>query len=52
MRMLKIAALSLTAAATLAAGTAPAVAAPKHKHKVCKVERVKGHKKTVCRWVR
>lgn len=56
MQLIKLAALTIAAGATLGVAAVPAVAAPhRHKprpHKVCKIERVHGHAKRVCRWVR
>ena len=51
MRLIKFAALSLAAGAALAVAAAPAIAKP-HRHQVCKIERVHGHAKRVCHWVR
>jgi hypothetical protein len=50
MRILKIAGLSIAAAATLTVASAPAFAHP-HRHQVCKFERHHGHKMRVCHWV-
>ncbi len=55
MRLFKFTALSIAAAGVLVVGTAPALAAPHRGHKphqVCKVQRVHGHAKRVCHWVR
>ncbi len=52
MRLFKLAALTVAAVATL--GASASMARPVHHkpHKVCKIQRVHGHAKKVCRWVR
>ncbi|HEX7856747.1 MAG TPA: hypothetical protein VF503_23960 [Sphingobium sp.] len=54
MKFIKIAGLSLTAAATFAIGASPALAHwhHGHSHKVCQTEWHHHHRATVCHWVR
>jgi hypothetical protein len=54
MRLTKIGGLALAAAATLAIGSSPALAAPHHgkSHKVCKTSWHNHHKVTKCHWER